>query len=104
MNYIFTPIFVTSTFKTNQHFLLTVLGERRGELHRAVADRHVDAPRDPAVDDPAEVGVLRGVRGGAAAAGVALLRLRRLRPQEGAPLHVRRVLRRTQVGAYLKQL
>ena len=66
-----------------------------------MADGHFDAPRDPAVDNPAEVGVLRGVRGGAAAAGLALLRLRRLRPQARAPLHVRRVLRRTQVGVFM---
>ena len=69
-----------------------------------MADGHVDAARDPAVDDPAEVGVLRGVRGRAAAARVALLRLRRLRPQARAPLHVRRVLRRAQVRFRVTQL
>ena len=39
-----------------------------------------------------------------AAARLALLRVRRVRPQAGAPLHVRRVLRRAQVGFGFAQI
>ena len=43
--------------------LFPVPGEHRGQLHRSVADGHVDAPRHPPLDHPPEVGVLRRLRG-----------------------------------------
>ena len=45
------------------YLLFAVPGEHRGQLHRSVADGHVDAPRHPPLDHQTEVGVLRRLRG-----------------------------------------